>query len=463
MSTHGKLVKLRRMGCMEQIFTCVHDKNIPWGCAVIMFKIPGIHKISLNKLQNIINKLHYKYECLQTQVLNVKNLHKYDIIYKGILPCKCVSYKMGERYQTPKEAYLDQLNSRFLLLNDFGLNEDNIDRNEYDINQIPTLYRYIRYHDHIIFNINHAIADGITMITIQKDFVKLLNNDYTLYKNDMIPYTCIEECIDKKYESNGILNFIGEYAIPTSLALWFGKVYSHNNLCLKYNPLGFYLHNDEILRFRYNYTRIMNTGLLAFPLGNYDKNKWESDCQSAILNSEVSLKIIDICKQQKAKVSSLMQYITNAAVIEAHNDILTKDYYKTVINNTFRTTPMYKKPSNIYSGMHSASYCTFIEYYKNAKANSDQFWDVIRKISRSLVTDERVKKIYKNKFPWLNVKRILNESWDMKGWFGELPFPPIISNPGLVNINLNSNWKYKAVQIFGGHNPGGILYIHSIN
>ena len=369
-----------------------------------------------------------------------------------------LSYNNDYRKKTINQMFSEHINSRLLLLNDVGLNEDKINGNEYDINKIPPLYRWIRFHDHVIFDINHAIADGFTVIYMLQDFLKLLNNDYKLYNNDNVPYTFIEDCIDKKYESSKILNFISEYCVPTPLALWFGKRYTHNNLCVKYNPLSFYLHNDDILRFQYNNAGIMNNDLLAFPLGKYDKNNWEIAYQYSTLPMDASLKIIKICKQQKARMSSLVQYIANAAVIEAHNDILTKDYYKTVINNTFRTTPMYKKPKNVYCGMHSASYCTVIEYYKNAPLNSDQFWDTIRKIGRSLVTDERVKKIYKNKFPWMNTKKFLNQTWDMEGYYGEIPMPPTITNPGIMQANLNPNWKYKLTQSLGGHNPGGTLY-----
>lgn len=106
-------------------------------------------------------------------------------------------------------------------------------------------------------------------------------------------------------------------------------------------------------------------------------------------------------------MSSLLQYLVTEAMIECHSDVLTEDAYRTHINNVFSTIPMYKDvdPKKCYLGIHAASYMSVVKWKRHVSTNSEEFWRLLGKIDAQVLKDDgMVVKVYKNKFPTMNVK-----------------------------------------------------------
>eukprot|EP00483_Globobulimina_turgida_P010336 UN10356 len=134
-----------------------------------------------------------------------------------------------------------------------------------------------------------------------------------------------------------------------------------------------------------------------------------------------------------------------------------------MVNNVFSTIPMYKDAAKIYLGIHASSFMTVVEYYKNLKIGSDRFWQIIRKIDEQVLNDDMVSKVFKNKFPYMNLKKFMRFVLDDKNdiFEGKGIGAPTITNPGLMRIN-KSEWKYKITESIGGANPGvgmGAMYL----
>eukprot|EP01084_Bolivina_argentea_P283558 485678_1 len=450
------LRKYRRIGSMEQLFVCLNDLKLDWGAACSCVKVDGLSQISTNKLQAIWNKLFNKYESLQSQILTIKSMYQFDWVYIGCLP-----YKIS-RHETPThkedllhELYLKEMNHRFLLLNDFNLTAEDIENKKYDIHAISPLYRIVIYNDYIIINIQHAIGDGLCLLELQQEFMKLINDDSS-YSDKVIKFQKLEDCINPKYASSPFLNQMINYLVPTWFAMWFSKIYANNSYLSKYNPLS--LHSDDILRFKHMYChRNMfkhNGDQYAFPLSvSYDKMDWRIDNVYFKLDKNTSANILSQCKLHKVHLSSLIMYIANAATIECHNNILKKDYYKTVIGNMFSARPLFIAPNGHYFGMMAVPYNNMIEYYKSVVIGSDRFWEVTHKITQMLldVDDNKIVNVYKNKFPFLNTKKWIRYTWN--NLLGKMPMgPPTISNLSVCKLNKN-DYKYKATSYLLAANP----------
>merc|ERR1712032_1035442 len=101
--------------------------------------------------------------------------------------------------------------------------------------------------------------------------------------------------------------------------------------------------------------------------------------------------------------------------------------------------------------MHSCAYNKVIPWYRNIAVNSEPFWDIIAKIGDLELTDDRVIKLYKNKFPVFNFKRFLNYTWnDMIG--KRSMGPPTVSNPGRFDWN-RPHYKHRVIRANCGSNP----------
>merc|ERR1712157_696440 len=124
------------------------------------------------------------------------------------------------------------------------------------------------------------------------------------------------------------------------------KHYANNAFCAKYNPLSAAIHHDDILRFQHMFAD-ENESMVAFPLRAYDKTDWTLAYVDFILPADLSKRITSLCKREKCRISPLLQYVTNAAVIESHEE-LTGDFYRAIVGNTFSTIPMYEQPKNVH-------------------------------------------------------------------------------------------------------------------
>eukprot|EP01084_Bolivina_argentea_P037859 70005_1 len=433
----------RKMGSMEQIFTIFNDDKIAgWGPMTGVEKINGLSKIPLETIQSCWNKIHAKYQSFQCQILTTSNVNEYDDIYIGCVPFKIIRCN-GEDQD---KLLVKELNHRFLLLNDLNLSHQDIIDGKYDINNIPPLYRIFIIDDWLLLNFNHCTADGLSFIAMLNDFLALLNND--TFDPTLIKYSTIEQCIKPHLASSALTRKINNL-IPTSWALRFGKFYATNYYLRKYNPLS--LHRDELLRFQFYFSK----EFLTFPLKAYNKKDYSINFKTFRLSHKISKGLRKQCKLHKIHMSSLFQYLAIAALIECH-DVLKDNYYKTQANNVFTTIPMYKDPDfkKVYLGIHACGYGTVIEYYRNIKIGSDKFWDNLGKIDAQVLNDNMVSKVYKNKFPYMNLKKFMrfwlnDESEIFKGIGGA----PTITNPGLMDINKDY-WKHKITESYGGANPG---------
>lgn len=144
----GRLKKLRRMGSMEQLFTMLHPMNVEWGSCVSYVKINDLSKIPLSTLQKLWDKMHYKYVIFGCQYLITPNEHEFDLIYHGLPSSKMLSLTGNDN--DFHEYIVKALNYRYLVLNDFNLNENNIETAKYDLNKIPHLYSICRYNDYLV-------------------------------------------------------------------------------------------------------------------------------------------------------------------------------------------------------------------------------------------------------------------------------------------------------------------------
>ena len=96
-------------------------------------------------------------------------------------------------------------------------------------------------------------------------------------------------------------------------------------------------------------------------------------------------------------MSSLLQYLSTEALIESFGDELKEERYNTMMNNVFSTIPMYKEQKGVYLGIHSCSYLSVMKWRRNIEINSDAFWEILRDISRQVLDDGMVSKVFKGK------------------------------------------------------------------
>eukprot|EP01083_Nonionella_stella_P115073 340747_1 len=435
----------RKMGSMEQLFTIFNDLKInAWGPAVGVHKISNLSSISLDKLQEFWNMIHCKYEAYQTQIMTVEDVNEYGDIYLGVLPFTIIKYD-GDIHELTRR----EINHRFLLLNDFDITAQDITNHNYSVNSVCPLYRVFICSDYFVLNINHAIGDGMSLATVMRDLLRLLNGDAS-FTYTIVPYTTIEQCIDPQYAASATQRKISNW-IPTHWSISFGKFYANHSFLRKWNPLKF--HRDDLLSLQY----MFNTEFLQFPLQHpYNRHDFTMDYVLCPLSKSVSLNIKRACKSHKVHISSVLAYIVNAAMIEAHNDILTNDSYKTMIGNVFTTVPMYRKEKRTPQvGIHAGGYLTVIQYYKETEIGSDKWWNLIHKISDQVLNDKKIHNIYKSKFPYMNIKKYMHYAMDDKyNVIGDRAMAaPSISNPGVFDVNKDF-YKYKMLGFFGVANPG---------
>eukprot|EP01083_Nonionella_stella_P049397 131657_1 len=451
--TCKKLRKYRRMGSMEQIFTIFNDYKIGWGAAAGLSHISKLSEIPLHKVQALWNKVHYKYEALQAQYLTVPSVYQFDWIYIGCVPFKII--KCEEPIDL-HQLLVRELNFRYLLLNDLNITQSDITHNKYDIADIPPLYRIIICGDHWMLSYNHGIGDGMSWTMLFNDFMCLLNGD--TFDDTPQKYSSVEQCIDPKYAKSSLINTLTNYLVPSWFAINFNKFYCNNRFLSHYNPLG--LHPDDILRTQFVYAREYNNKkMVAFPLcESYDKYNFNIDFIQIGFTKTETVRIKKQCQTNKVHISSLLQYIVNAAMIESYPEALCNDYYETVIGNVFSSIPLYREPNKIPIGIHASSYYNVIPYERNTKIGSVSFWKMIHQISAKLLDrdkdQKRIRNIYKKKFPFMNMKKFLQYAWDDRSnWMGKLPCPPTVTNPGVFNLN-KPHWKHQIVDSFGSANPG---------
>eukprot|EP01084_Bolivina_argentea_P272647 464278_1 len=116
--------------------------------------------------------------------------------------------------------------------------------------------------------------------------------------------------------------------------------------------------------------------------------------------------------------------------------------------------------------MNAVPYNNIIPYCKNAKIGSDKFWQLVTNISETLwdKDDNKVIKVYKQKFPFLNTKKWIRYNWEYL--IGDVPMgPPTVSNMQTIDVNKN-NYKYKTTEWYATANPAvgfGAPYINCVN
>eukprot|EP01084_Bolivina_argentea_P255095 428976_1 len=422
------LRKYRDMGSMETLFTIFNDLKISWGAGGGAHLIPGLNKFPDYKLQAIIDKIHSKYHSLQVQFLTKNDsVYEYDPIYIGTKPFKIIRLNDANI----NEILVKELNHRFLLLNDFNLTTKDIENNNYDLAKISPLYRVVLVDDYLIFTYQHAVGDGTTLISIIQDFICLLNGN--TFDAQVKPYTKLEDCIDPKLAVSSLSLKLGQY-VPFTFAFKFLQFYANNSFLSKYNPLS--IHRDDLLNAQY----FFNSDMLRFPVSPYDKFDFNLGFVRQKVSKNITSKLLHICKLKKVHISSVLQYIANASFIECKSDIFTKSYYKTITGNAFSTMPLYLNPSKMRYGCHASSYWTLIEYDRNVKIASDEFWKFIQKISAQVLSDDLVKKLYTGKFPFWNMKKMAKWGWGPNGdnnpIIGKVGFgPPTITNPGMLKFH----------------------------
>eukprot|EP01084_Bolivina_argentea_P236402 397490_1 len=210
-----KLRHFRKLGSMEQLFPVFNDLKINgWGPVAGAYKIPGLSQIPLTTIQNIWNKIHSKYESLQTQILTIDNIYEYDDFYIGCLPfqiIKCDSPKHNVHQIIKREA-----NSRYLLLNDYNLTAKDIKKGNYNIKNINPLYRIFICDDYFVLNYCHSIGDGLSVLLWINNFLEILNNDKS-FNDKIVSFNTIEQCIKPQYSSSTIFRKITDF-IPMSVA-----------------------------------------------------------------------------------------------------------------------------------------------------------------------------------------------------------------------------------------------------
>ena len=173
--------------------------------------------------------------------------------------------------------------------------------------------------------------------------------------------------------------------------------------------------------------------MVSFPLTAYDKRDWSLEYLDFILPRAVSRRIAALCKRERCRISPLLQYVANAAVIESHAQ-LEGDFYRSVLGNTFSTIAMYKRPRRVHIGFHASAQNSLMEYHRRMPLKSAAFWTLMRRLSRTEVVDGNIVALYRNKFPVFNFKKFVHHTWD--DLIGARSMgPPTISNPGKMALN----------------------------
>eukprot|EP01084_Bolivina_argentea_P267057 453202_1 len=248
------LRKLRKMGCLEQPWTVFHNYHADgMGSATLIIKIDGLSRLSDESIQTVNDKIHAKYEPLQSQILINDDSNEYDMYYVGTLAPKIKRYTIGDQHDTEMlhNLMVKCLNFKFKLLNDYGFNEeDAIKQGNYNLKDINPLYFRIIYGDYMLTCYSHATMDMPSEERWTTDFVCLLNQDDVNFDDTKVLFLKHENCIEKKYANpqwnkepshlSNILNWI----IPSSLINKFFIFYANNSILSKYNPLS--IHNDMI-------------------------------------------------------------------------------------------------------------------------------------------------------------------------------------------------------------------------
>ena len=453
------LTRYRRMGSMEQPFTMFEPHDVTFAAAAGILTIPGLSEIPKDRLQTLWNKIHKKYKCLQCQYLMVDSLDEYDWVYIGILPPDLLF--LDAKTSDLHKLLNRECNHRFILLNHCGLTENNLDvTKDYDINKIPALYRLFIIGDSLLFNGHHGLFDGYTSNRMIRDYLYLLNDDIKGFDPKVVEYTTIEQCIKPQYKQSYITKKLSDWT-PLKYSYLFGKYYANNWLMQKYNPLSFFMHKHDLLRFQFAYNE--NNGILSFPIRQngdktFNKKDMMMDCIMFKLQTEYALKLKAVCKLNKVPMSTLMQYICFAAIIDTYSDILTENKYKTVIGSAMSTIPLYseeakKKNNNNFAGAHICEMLGVCEYDKTVKIGSDKFWDNIRGLGEQSLGD------INNKFPIpINSKRVANGIYK-EGILTDTQsmVPPAVTNPGKLMFNMDDKWRYKVTEFYGASNPASGL------
>ena len=196
------------------------------------------------------------------------------------------------------------------------------------------------------------------------------------------------------------------------------------------------------------------------------------------LNKDVFNKILKICKQEKVRFSSLMQYVFVHSLIQSDanlNSTLSKskngNNYNLIVSNAIDMRKFYDtndsstnysntKNSNIKFGNHVYIIRNKVCYDQSIKFGSKQFWDHIRTTISDEIAPEMIDQTLKGTFPSvlsvndsvLAIKRHVKKD----KWNSQRLFPCGVSNTGptLVNPkNINDkDWepKYKVIDYFAG-------------
>eukprot|EP01084_Bolivina_argentea_P250493 419698_1 len=445
----------RKLGCLEQKWTIFHNYNIGGiGTGVSFVKINGLSKISDEKIQNISDRIHAKYEALQCQILSIDDVNEYDTLYIGVSPPKIKRYDDDTLFH---KLVAECLNFKFKLLNDFGLNDDDdIKQGDYNIKDIEPLYFRLICGDNLITYYCHVVLDLPTEEYYIRDFLCLLNDDDNNFSPETVQHSRLEDCIDDQYASKpSIISPMLQY-IPKS---WLNNVfafYANNSILSKYNPLS--VHKDILLTFKHIYNEKHN--ILSFPLfkkSSYSKWDWRIDYEVLKIPKKITLAIIKQVKLHKVFMNSFLQYMVATSMIDVYIDIgvLKKDYYQTIIGSTFDTRPLYSNPNKTYCGCHVHRIVNSVEYHKNIKINSNEFWNEINKVSKQIPL-KNIASYYKNVFPLPNYKKIFLEAFlnrDGNGLIGKksLVFP-VVTNTGRKQFN-KQYYKYKAIEYCAATNP----------